>query len=55
MVATSPELRNNDPLEVEFLAIFRGLQLCMPMGLQRVVVESDALVAIEHIKAGATS
>lgn len=33
MVAMKPEMLLSDPMEVEFLAIFCGLQLCLPIGI----------------------
>lgn len=35
MAATNPEMHYEDPLTMEFLAILRGLRLCIPLGLQR--------------------
>lgn len=55
MAATTPEPHYNDPLEVELLAIFRGLQLCILMGLQTLIVESDSQLAIQAIREGETA
>lgn len=35
MAATKLEQHSSDPLEVEFMAIFRGLQLCVPLGFPK--------------------
>lgn len=49
MAATNPIQCFNTPLEIEFLALFRGLQLCLPMGVRvpnpKLIVESDSSVA----------
>lgn len=37
---------------MELLVIFRGLQLCVPMGLHRLMVESDSQSAIQAINDG---
>lgn len=45
----------NDPLTVEFLAILWGLQLCLPPGLEKLILERDAHVAIYAINQGEDS
>lgn len=42
MAATKLEQWSSDPLEVEFMAIFWGLQLCVPLGISKISVESDS-------------
>lgn len=37
MAATKLEQQSSDPLEVEFMAIFHGLQLCVPLGFPKSV------------------
>lgn len=39
MAASRKEAEVNDSMEIELLAILRGLQLCVPMGLHDLVVE----------------
>lgn len=55
MVATQPELLSEDPLEVELRAILRGLQMCLLMGVNQLVVEIDCLVAIQVVEEGPDS
>ncbi|XP_042950059.1 uncharacterized protein LOC122282170 [Carya illinoinensis] len=38
-----------DPMEVELLAILRGLQLCIRMGILELVIESDSLMLVEEL------
>lgn len=51
MVATKPEKYTDNLLEIKLLAIFQGLQLCLPMGISNLIVESDFLLAIQALKA----
>lgn len=44
-----------DPIEVKLLAIFRGLQLCVPLGIPKLAVEIDCLVAMQALKEGVES
>lgn len=44
MATTQPELHHVDSLEMDFLAILRGLQHCVPMNLSCLMVEMDCLV-----------
>lgn len=53
--ATLPEASFTDPLEVELMAIFRGLQFCVPLGISDLTVESDCLVAMNVLKDGVDS
>ncbi|KAF5450240.1 hypothetical protein F2P56_030607 [Juglans regia] len=39
-----------DPIEIELLAILRGLQLCIPMGIPELIVEFDYLLSIQAIQ-----
>lgn len=55
MAATLPEQLFNSPLEVELIAIFRRLQLCLPLGILSLMVESDSLVAVHVIQEGETA
>lgn len=55
MAATKAEKYTGDLIEIELLAIFQGLQLCLPMVISNLTVESDSLLAIQALKAGASS
>lgn len=55
MAATKLEKHIDDPLEIELLAIFRGLKLCLPMDILSLTVESDSLLAILALEVGASS
>lgn len=55
MALINPEQFYNTHLEVEFTAIFRGLQLCLPLKVRKLQVESDSLIAIQAINEGAES
>lgn len=39
----------NDPLKVEMLAIFRALQICIPLDLNELLIESDSLIMVNEI------
>lgn len=55
MAATKLEQQSNDPLEVEFMAIFHGLQLFVPQGISNIIVESDSQLAIQALIEGENS
>ncbi|XP_042939548.1 uncharacterized protein LOC122274586 [Carya illinoinensis] len=40
LVASRKDQEVNDPIEIELIAIFSGLQLCMHMGITHLVVET---------------
>lgn len=46
MAAMIPKQNHNSPLEIDLVAILRGLQRCLPMGKRNVMVESDSLLAV---------
>lgn len=50
MAATKLEEFLDDPLAVELLAIFRGLQFCVPLSILDLVVESDSLLTIQALQ-----
>lgn len=52
MEATKPKIMVGDRLRNELLAILRGLQLCIPLGLRTLEVESDSLLALNALKEG---
>lgn len=49
MASTKLEEHRSNSLEIELLAIFRGLILCVPLGIHSLVIESDSLLAIQAI------
>lgn len=54
MPTTKREEHRSNPLEIELLAIFCG-QLCVPLGIHTLVVESDSLLAIRAVTEGENS
>ncbi|KAF5443149.1 hypothetical protein F2P56_035733 [Juglans regia] len=40
----------NDPPDVELLAMLRGLQLCIPLGIEELILESDSLLMITQLQ-----
>ncbi|KAF5478058.1 hypothetical protein F2P56_004648, partial [Juglans regia] len=40
----------NDHLEIELIAILRGLQICLPLGIPQLVIESDSLLLVDEIQ-----
>lgn len=50
MVATNFEQNLSDPHEIELLALFRGIQLHVHLGIQTLIVESDSLQIIHVIQ-----
>lgn len=57
MVATAhPEAHKTDPMEVELVAIFRGMQFSIPLGIPNLIVESDdCLLAVKALEDGVES
>lgn len=55
MVVTKLEKQSSDLLEVEFMAIFQGQQLCVPLGISKISVESDSQLAIQALMEGEIS
>lgn len=49
--ASKTENEVNDPIEIELLAIFRGLQLCVPLSLHKLILESDSLLMVRELQA----
>ncbi|XP_042944649.1 uncharacterized protein LOC122278535 [Carya illinoinensis] len=41
----------SDPMEVELLAILRGLQLCIPLGIGELIVETDSMLSVRALTA----
>ena len=38
-----------EPLEIELVAILRGLQFCIPLGLQALTIETDSLILAKEL------
>lgn len=51
--ATQVELNFTEPLEVELLVVFRGMQLCAPLGVHNLMVETNCLLAVLTLEEGA--
>ncbi|XP_042939527.1 uncharacterized protein LOC122274566 [Carya illinoinensis] len=51
MATCNKEPEFSEPMEVELLAILRGLQLCVPMGINDLIVEIDSLLSVNAIVA----
>ncbi|CAI9762880.1 unnamed protein product [Fraxinus pennsylvanica] len=49
MAASKGEWEVADPEMIEFLAVLRGLQLVMSMGISRLVIESDCLFVVSQL------
>ncbi|XP_040989052.1 uncharacterized protein LOC121236684 [Juglans microcarpa x Juglans regia] len=47
LAASKIEYEVSDAQAIELLAIFRALQLCANMGIQRLLLESDCLMAVQ--------
>ncbi|KAF5471845.1 hypothetical protein F2P56_008611 [Juglans regia] len=41
----------NEPSTIELLAVFRGLQMCLPLGIAKLIVEFDSLLIVQELKA----
>lgn len=52
--ASLAERGEREPKDIELLAIFRGLQICLRMGIRRIMVESDCLLMIQEYQAKGT-
>lgn len=52
IAAMKPEALLDDHLEVELLAIFRGVQLCVLRNISKLIVESDSLLTIRTMQKG---
>ncbi|CAI9760756.1 unnamed protein product [Fraxinus pennsylvanica] len=49
MTASKRDWEVADPEMIEFLAVLRGLQLIMPMGISHLVIESDCLLVVSQL------
>ncbi|KAG2717700.1 hypothetical protein I3760_03G188300 [Carya illinoinensis] len=50
LAASKKESMVNDPAEVELLAMLRGLQLVLPLGIEELIIESDSLVMVTQLQ-----
>lgn len=50
MTASKREIEVNDHIEIEFLAILRGLQLSVHLGIKYLIVESDSLTLMKEFQ-----
>ncbi|XP_042942894.1 uncharacterized protein LOC122277073 [Carya illinoinensis] len=50
MAATISETEVNDPSTIELLAILRGMQMCIPLGIPKLMVESDCLMLVNELQ-----
>lgn len=48
--ASKKEMDVNDPIEIELLAILRGLQLCLHRGINNLGIKSDYLIMFQTIQ-----
>lgn len=55
MAVIEREEHTTEPMEVELLTIFRGLQQCFRLGIQSIIIESDTLLAVQAINDGEDS
>ncbi|XP_040996055.1 uncharacterized protein LOC121242229 [Juglans microcarpa x Juglans regia] len=54
-LASKKENKVNDPIEIEMLAILRGLQFCFPLGISHLVIESDSFLMMNEVESENTS
>lgn len=50
MVASKLENEVHDPITIELLAMFRGLELCASMGNADIILESNCLLMIKNYR-----
>ncbi|KAF5464524.1 hypothetical protein F2P56_014597 [Juglans regia] len=50
MVASKLEDEVEDVATIELLTLLRGLQLCIPLGLQKLSIESDCLLMVQELQ-----
>lgn len=55
MACSKIEQHSGDPLEIELLALFRGVQVCVPVSIQRLRIKSDSLLAVQAVDEGEES
>lgn len=47
--ASKPEHEVDGPMEIELLAVPRGLQICFPLGITELQVECDSLLVVQEL------
>ncbi|CAI9778785.1 unnamed protein product [Fraxinus pennsylvanica] len=47
--ASKPERGSMDPMEAELLAMLTGLQICLPLSIPSLQVESDSLLVVQEV------
>ncbi|KAF5445709.1 hypothetical protein F2P56_034740 [Juglans regia] len=50
MSVSRKENEVQDSMEIELLAILRGMQLCFPMGIPELIVETDSLLSVQALQ-----
>ncbi|KAF5447115.1 hypothetical protein F2P56_032687 [Juglans regia] len=50
LAASKKEYAVNDLAKVELLAMLRGLQLCLPVGIEELILESDSLMMATQLE-----
>lgn len=51
MVVSKVEIKVADPESIEQLALFKGLQLCVNMGILNITLQSDCLLMVRELQA----
>ncbi|XP_042962497.1 uncharacterized protein LOC122296769 [Carya illinoinensis] len=46
---SKPKHEVTDPMEIKFLAVLRGLQVCLPLGITELEVELDSLLVVQEL------
>lgn len=52
MATTLPDVHFEYPIEIELLAMFKSLQLCVKMHIWKLMVETDCLVTVQAMEEG---
>lgn len=55
MAVSKKELAVTNSYEVELLAVLRGMQFCLPMGIHELEIECDTLLMVQDIRAPTSS
>lgn len=55
MAASKAKVEVIVPEDIELLVVFWGLQLCVPMGIIKLIIESDCLLMVRDLQASAKS
>lgn len=55
VAGSHPEVFLPKPMEVELLAIFRGMQFGYPLGIPKLTIEIDCLLAVQALEEGVDS